>query len=258
MKRSISTFAAVLLASCSCAFALDPALDISQYGHFEWRFRDGFARGVIEDIAQTPDGYLWLGTSFGLLRFDGVKTVPWQPPEGQRLPSNAMVRLLAARDGTLWIGTRSGLASWKDGKLTLYPELAGLVVSATRRWAVSAKGCSPCMRAQKGISGSDWKRGCGDGNPGLRNSILCPIRLMRSKGWRMPRMARCWSQRPVLFCGLPMENPKLHIPSRQVCGKPAAAAFSATATAVCGWQRWVEASFIFIKGVPMCFRNRMG
>ena len=33
-------------------------------------------------IAQTPDGYLWLGTEFGLLRFDGVRSVPWQPPGG--------------------------------------------------------------------------------------------------------------------------------------------------------------------------------
>jgi signal transduction histidine kinase/ligand-binding sensor domain-containing protein len=119
-----------LLLACPCAFALDPALNISQYGHFEWRYRDGFAKGVIEDITQTPDGFLWLGTSFGLLRFDGVKMVPWQPPEGQHLDSNAISRLLAARDGTLWIGTRKGLASWKDDKLTQYGELAGLTVAA--------------------------------------------------------------------------------------------------------------------------------
>ena len=79
-------------------------------------------------IAQTPDGYLWLGTEFGLLRFDGVRSVPWQPPAGERLAGSEIRVLLVARDGSLWIGTNEGLASWKDGKLTHYPELAGKTV----------------------------------------------------------------------------------------------------------------------------------
>src|ERR1700719_1090932 len=71
---------ALLLVCCTCAFALDPSRDISQYAHTAWKIRDGFTRGAIYSIAQTPDGYLWLGTEFGLVRFDGVRTVPWQPP----------------------------------------------------------------------------------------------------------------------------------------------------------------------------------
>ena len=83
---------------------------------------------MIHAIAQTPDGYLWLGTEFGLFRFDGVRAVPWQPPADQHLPSNKIQSLLVTRDGTLWIGTWKGLASWKDGKLTQYPELAEEVI----------------------------------------------------------------------------------------------------------------------------------
>jgi ligand-binding sensor domain-containing protein len=116
--------ACILLAWCPAAFALNPASDVSQYAHTSWKIRDGFTKGQIRAIAQTPDGYLWLGTEFGLLRFDGVRAVPWQPPPGQRLPSDFVFSLLAARDGTLWIGTSKGLVSWKDGKLTQYPELA--------------------------------------------------------------------------------------------------------------------------------------
>ncbi len=116
--------ACLMLAWSSCAFALNPNLDISQYAHTSWKIRDGFTKGPIYTIAQTPDGYLWLGTEFGLLRFDGVRAVPWQPPPGQQLPSDQIWSLLAARDGTLWIGTGKGLVSWKDGKLTQYPELA--------------------------------------------------------------------------------------------------------------------------------------
>jgi signal transduction histidine kinase/ligand-binding sensor domain-containing protein len=122
--------AGVLLAWGPRAVALNPALDVSQYAHTAWKIRDGFSKGIIFAIAQTPDGYLWLGTEFGLLRFDGVKAVPWQPPPDQPFPSSSIRSLLASRDGTLWIGTSDGLASWKDGKLTQYAETAGQAVKA--------------------------------------------------------------------------------------------------------------------------------
>ncbi len=107
------------------SFALTPTFDISQYGHSTWTIRDGFFKGSIYAIAQTADGYLLLGTEFGLLRFDGVQLTAWEPPPGQSLPSNNVRSLLVTRDGTLWIGTIEGLASWKNGKLTQYPEMAG-------------------------------------------------------------------------------------------------------------------------------------
>src|SRR5216683_8025159 len=97
--------AGVLLLCSPIAWALDPALDVSQYAHTAWKVRDGFVKGSIYSIAQAPDGYLWLGTEFGLYRFDGVRAVPWQPPPGEQLPSNYILNLLMARDGTLWIGT---------------------------------------------------------------------------------------------------------------------------------------------------------
>ena len=67
---------------------------------------------------------------FGLVRFDGVHAVPWQPPENQHLPPGAIRSLLVSRNGTLWIGTWTGLASWKDGQLTRYPKLDGLIIFA--------------------------------------------------------------------------------------------------------------------------------
>ncbi|HTS28286.1 MAG TPA: two-component regulator propeller domain-containing protein [Bryobacteraceae bacterium] len=115
----------ILVACCPCAYALNLALDINQYAHNAWTVREGFFKGAVGSIAQTQDGYLWLGTEFGLLRFDGVRVVPWQPPGDEHLPTSVITALLAPRDGSLWIGTLKGLASWKDGKLTHYPELAG-------------------------------------------------------------------------------------------------------------------------------------
>jgi ligand-binding sensor domain-containing protein len=120
----------VLLGLSRCAFALDAALDVNQYTHTAWKNREGFARGAIGSIVQTPDGYLWLGTDFGLLRFDGVRTFPWQAPQGQSLPDLRIRCLLASRDGTLWIGTWNGLASWGAGKLVTYSQLDGVSVNS--------------------------------------------------------------------------------------------------------------------------------
>ena len=119
-----------MLVACPWVLALDPSLDVDQYAHTAWRVREGFSRGAILSIAQTHDGYLWLGTEFGLLRFDGVKVVLWQPPAGEQLPSDYIRQVRVSRDGRLWIGTRKGLASWKDNRLTQYPELADQRVSA--------------------------------------------------------------------------------------------------------------------------------
>jgi len=120
----------IVLAGVLRAFALDPSLDISQYAHTSWKIRDAFVNGNITSMAQTPNGYLWLAGELGLVRFDGVRAVAWQPPAGQQLPSNNIRQLLVAHDGTLWIGTMKGLASWKNGQLTTYPELNGKAIGS--------------------------------------------------------------------------------------------------------------------------------
>ena len=102
---------------------LDLSRKISQYGHNMWRIQDGYLPGIPVDIAQTKDGYLWIGTEGGLLRFDGVRFVPWVPPNGQQLPDFQILSLLSASDGSLWIGTAKGLARWKEGELTVYKDL---------------------------------------------------------------------------------------------------------------------------------------
>jgi signal transduction histidine kinase/ligand-binding sensor domain-containing protein len=131
VRRDIFASGVVLacaLAWCSSAFALNTALEVSQYTHASWTRRDGFTTGIINAITQTADGYLWLGTDFGLLRFDGVRAVPWQPPAGQRLPANEIRSLLVARDGSLWIGTSQGLSRWNGHALTHYSQVANQFV----------------------------------------------------------------------------------------------------------------------------------
>jgi signal transduction histidine kinase/ligand-binding sensor domain-containing protein len=172
LRTSAPLLLSIWLASCACAFASDSPLDVSQYAHTAWKIREGFTKGTIFSIAQTPDGYLWLGTEFGLVRFDGVQAIPWQPPEGEQLPGSWINALLVARDGTLWIGTEKGLASWKEGKLSEYPEVAGQVVTALLEDA----------------EGTLW---FGVRNPGR----LCAVRLAKAQcygagsfGWSVPAL----------------------------------------------------------------------
>ena len=122
ISRLVLGAVSLLVVVCPRAPALDPSLDLTQYTHTAWTARDSL-KGSTRSIVQTPDGYLWVGTEFGLVRFDGVRFVPWSPPPGQHLPSPNIIALLVARDGTLWIGTLGGLASWKDGRLIQYPEI---------------------------------------------------------------------------------------------------------------------------------------
>ena len=113
--------------ACPSANAVDPDRRISQYAHTAWRVRDGVFPGAPSAITQTTDGYMWIGTLGGLLRFDGVRFVRWTPPTGEHIPTTAVISLLGAADGSLWIGTASGLARWKDGNLLNFPETAGRV-----------------------------------------------------------------------------------------------------------------------------------
>jgi ligand-binding sensor domain-containing protein len=72
--------------------ALEADRRISQYAHTAWRTQDGFFSGYPNSIAQTSDGYIWIGTQAGLMRFDGVRFVSRMSAEQSRLPSSRVGR----------------------------------------------------------------------------------------------------------------------------------------------------------------------
>jgi signal transduction histidine kinase/ligand-binding sensor domain-containing protein len=92
----------------SCLMALNPGYAVSQYGHAAWTQAGGHLPGSVLALTQTNDGALWVGTEFGLFRFDGLTFVPWNPPIGE-IPSQSVTALAPAADGGLWVGTRKGL-----------------------------------------------------------------------------------------------------------------------------------------------------
>jgi ligand-binding sensor domain-containing protein len=123
----------VLLVSAKSLVALDPALALSQYLRTSWTQEEGADLPGVQAIAQTPDGYLWLGTSTGLIRFDGMRFVHWEPHAGEALPGNDIRCLIASGRRGLWIGSALGISRLDRGHLTAYPAadrwLGGAVVA---------------------------------------------------------------------------------------------------------------------------------
>ena len=115
--RVIATWSAALLLGIRPAAALDPNTRITQYFHSAWRVQDGAFESAPNAVAQTADGYIWIGTSSGLVKYDGVRFARWEPPPGKSLPNPNVISLLGSSDGALWIGTAGGLFRWKDNDL---------------------------------------------------------------------------------------------------------------------------------------------
>jgi signal transduction histidine kinase/streptogramin lyase len=133
LNLSLSRGFVLLVVMAATAWAVDANRQITQYAHTAWRIQDGFLNGEPSAIAQTTDGYLWIGTKTGLMRFDGVRFVPWKPTSGKELSLSYIAALLGARDGSLWIGTASGLSHLVDGNLIQYPGPPGGVQEIMQR-----------------------------------------------------------------------------------------------------------------------------
>lgn len=127
LSRLTLAFAAPICFA-SAAYAQSGAGPLGDYTVTTWNENDGLPAGRIRAMAQDADGYLWLGTDAGLVRFDGVRFDAWSSPGDARLPVGAVTVLLNTRDGALWIGVSGGtpLGRIKDGTLTLYGERDGL------------------------------------------------------------------------------------------------------------------------------------
>ncbi|HET8772559.1 MAG TPA: two-component regulator propeller domain-containing protein [Thermoanaerobaculia bacterium] len=110
---------ALLLAFAPAVWALSADRAISQFHHTAWTAKDG-APSQISALAQTADGFLWIGSARGLFRFDGVQFEAYTPPAGVTLPSHNIYTLMATPDGGLWVSFRpSGLGFLQDGRITV-------------------------------------------------------------------------------------------------------------------------------------------
>jgi len=92
-----------------------------------WQTDEGLPHNSVNAVAQTPDGYLWVGTREGLARFDGVRFTVLDEKVSPFLKQIWVSALLVTRDGSLWIGTENhGVARLKDGVFTHFLNSQGL------------------------------------------------------------------------------------------------------------------------------------
>ncbi len=107
--------------------SLDPKKDITHYIHRLWQAEQGLPQNSAQALCQTRDGYLWIGTEEGLVRFDGARFTVFDTKNTPGLKANAIQALIEDRSGALWIGTSGGgVSRWKDGHCTAYTTAEGL------------------------------------------------------------------------------------------------------------------------------------
>jgi ligand-binding sensor domain-containing protein/signal transduction histidine kinase len=110
-----------------------------QYTSHTWQTGDGLPHNLVQAIAQTRDGYLWVGTAEGLARFDGMNFTTFDAKNTQEIRNSSITALCADRQGTLWIGTDGGgLVLLRGGAFSHYSKtngLAGDIVSAIHEGA---------------------------------------------------------------------------------------------------------------------------
>src|ERR1039458_8324713 len=134
-------FLAAFLLGCALpGLALEPATPLANYGRQSWGMENGLPQNTVQALIQTRDGFVWLGTEVGLVRFDGNGFVVFDRNSTLALPGNDVRCLLETKDGALWIGTSEGLARWKDGVVTAFTVKDGLPGNGIRALAQDGNG----------------------------------------------------------------------------------------------------------------------
>ena len=128
MKAAIrNLLGTALLLSCGhSGQALEPSSPLANYGRQTWVMENGLPQNTVQALLQTRNGFVWLGTEAGLVRFDGNGFAVFDRSSSPALPGNDVRCLVETPDGALWIGTGDGLARWKDGSVKTFTTNDGL------------------------------------------------------------------------------------------------------------------------------------
>jgi signal transduction histidine kinase/ligand-binding sensor domain-containing protein len=121
--------ASLLLAAivATPVMALDPSLALTQYVMSDWQSEEGLPQNSVYSLLQSRDGYLWVGTEEGLVRFDGIRFVVFDKRNTRAIRANWIRVLREANDGSIWFGTiGGGLVRMHRGLFTSFTLRDGL------------------------------------------------------------------------------------------------------------------------------------
>lgn len=128
----------------SHAWALDPNVPLRQDGAQVWQTDAGLPQNTVHAILQTRDGFLWIATEGGLVRFDGEQFVTYTSEKYPQIPSDVVYGLMQDHASVLWISTSGGLASYSHGHFRTWPQTGETYStfqdSTGRIWALTAAG----------------------------------------------------------------------------------------------------------------------
>ena len=117
----------IVLVLCALLYAWVAAPTQAQYRFSSWTVDNGLPQNTVYDIRQTRDGYLWLTTFDGLVRFDGVRFTVFNKGNTPGISSNRFLRLYEDVQGDLWAGTEDGgVVRYHQGRFTSYGKEQGL------------------------------------------------------------------------------------------------------------------------------------
>lgn len=106
----------LIVAKLAVAFALFAGFTDAQFRFDSWTTDNGMPQNTVWSIAQTPDGYMWLATGDGLVRFDGTRFKIFNKSNSTNFPTNRLHHLMTDRNGSLWITPENaGIIRFKDG-----------------------------------------------------------------------------------------------------------------------------------------------
>ena len=130
---------------------------LAQYQITSWTVDAGLPQNSINDILQTREGYLWLTTFDGLVRYDGVRFIVFNKSNTLGLLNNRLLKLFEDGEGNLWIRSEpDGLIRYRDGVFTTYTTADGLPHNNVRGFAVDRDG-NPLIITLGGIA--RWQQG---------------------------------------------------------------------------------------------------
>src|ERR1700733_371418 len=119
LQHTAWLFAAILVVTYAAAGA--PVPEVGNYHHTMWTSENGL--GAVFNLQQAADGYLWLTTSTGVFRFDGVRFQSVEEATNGAVPNSEIHAVFLSASGGLWLKTRAaGLLFWKDGHLTTFTD----------------------------------------------------------------------------------------------------------------------------------------